>query len=142
MALNSLLSSFAPGLHTTRVGQRVLSYLQRCGVALPDAVSEGLDFQWSADHDPTNPSTTLFEGDLLPYELALGQKSCGIVLGHCPYNNGRPTLLIDFPVVVLVLLKLRTTQARQLQSKRLPSRPGAHGRQRRSCPGNLGSLAQ
>lgn len=118
MVLPSLLASFAPNLHVTRVTLSLCAYLWRCNVSIPVDIVEQLECAYSMTHGDMSPTpcTTPFEDTLLPYERALGLKSHGLILGPSSYNNGIPALLADFPIVVLVLLRLRTLEARQLVS--------------------------
>ena len=49
------------------------------------------------------------------YERALAARSEGLVRGRSAWNDGRETWLIDFPLLVLVINRLRTPQARRFQ---------------------------
>jgi hypothetical protein len=55
------------------------------------------------------------ESDVEAYERALAARSCGLVRGRSAWNDGRETWLIDFPLLVLVVNRLRTPQARRFQ---------------------------
>ena len=53
--------------------------------------------------------------DVEDYERALAARSGGLVRGRSAWNDGRETWLIDFPLLVLVINRLRTPQARRFQ---------------------------
>jgi hypothetical protein len=50
------------------------------------------------------------------YEKMLGSQSTGLVWGHSTYNNGARALHGDFPIFILVMMKLRTREAREFQA--------------------------
>ena len=50
------------------------------------------------------------------HEKAAGAKSEGLTLRPCcDYNEGKPVLLCDLEIVFLVLMRLRTSEVRELQ---------------------------
>ena len=53
--------------------------------------------------------------DVEDYERALAARSGGLVRGRSAWNDGHETWLIDFPLLVLVINRLRTPQARRFQ---------------------------
>ena len=51
------------------------------------------------------------------HEKAAGAKSEGLTFGPCSdYNGSRPVLLCDLEIVFLVLMRLRTSEVRELQA--------------------------
>jgi hypothetical protein len=115
MVLYSLLASFAPTLNVTQTALSLCACLQSCGVDVPEDVLGRLSADLLDRQSDAHPDATPFQTTLLPYELMLGRQSRGVIWGHCAYANGRPVLLIDFPITALVLFRLRTQEARQLQ---------------------------
>jgi hypothetical protein len=123
VALFSLLGVFAPLCNPSAIFhfKGLKEYLRTLGICMPSNLSSdvppGTSKDKFQDSDETNSNIErAFDStDILPYERQLAAKSRGIVLGPCAYNNGTPVLLADFPVVVLVLFRLKTLEARQLQ---------------------------
>ena len=58
-------------------------------------------------------------GEVQDYEFALASRSRGLVRGRGAWHEGLETWLIDFPLVVLVVNRLRTTAARRFQAASL-----------------------
>jgi hypothetical protein len=120
VALFSLLKSFAPTYNPSCLFHHrgLEKYFTELGISMPDYLSTNFGPPTSEErlHDDAAGGMLKRAFDsILPYERQLAAKSRGIVLGPCDYNNGTPVLLADFPVVVLVLFRLKTLEARSLQ---------------------------
>lgn len=123
VALYSLLKAFSPARNPAELflHRGVAKYLQQLDVSMPGNLSFDVAFATSEDKFQEAPSVddTLqraFDHEsILPYERQLAAKSQGLIHAPCAYNNGTPVLLADFPVVVLVLFRLKTAEARSLQ---------------------------
>lgn len=119
--LYTLLAAFAPGWSPGSLFHSggLKAYLLACGVAMPSDVNITTS-DLSVPDGPLliqdNPIANAFTGSILPYERALAEKSCGLTWGYSCYNNGQRSLEGDLPIMVLVLFRLRTLQARQLQA--------------------------
>ena len=51
------------------------------------------------------------------HEKAAGAKSEGLTIGPCcDYHGSKPVLLCDLEIVLLVLMRLRTSEVRELQA--------------------------
>ena len=50
------------------------------------------------------------------YEREIGARSKGLVRGRSAWNDGKETWLVDFPLVVLIINRLRTAQARKFRA--------------------------
>lgn len=111
--LYSLLKIFAPKYDPSfLLNHRGLEvYLLELGVNFPeDLVSDHSIEVRTQDEEAT--MTDAFKCDAIqPYERQLAAKSCGIAVGTCAYDDGAAVLLIDFPVMMLVLLRLKITKA-------------------------------
>ena len=53
------------------------------------------------------------------YEKAIGARSRGLVRGRCAWNDGRECWLADFPLVVLLINRMRTARARKFRATAL-----------------------
>lgn len=60
-----------------------------------------------------------FDDEVEQYERDIAAQSKGLRWMSCPYNNGRPVLFGDFPVLVLLLNRLKTRKARQFRAAAL-----------------------
>jgi hypothetical protein len=117
----SVIKMFAPACNPSCVfyNRGVFSYLKSCGVSYP----EGLTGDISRDTASANPSSSVSwsldddHSDVTAYERTLGAKSSGLVWGRSPYNQGAKALLGDLPIFILVMMKLRTKEARSFQSQ-------------------------
>ena len=120
VVLYSLLKTFAPKYNPSWLFhyRGLKSYLQELNVLLSENLALDVtnvlpDAKFQDDDTATADA---FKCDsILPYERQLAAKSRGVVLGSCAYNNGTPVLLVDFPIVVLILFRLKTIEARSLQ---------------------------
>ena len=59
------------------------------------------------------------EAPVEAHERALAGRSQGLLRGRTAWGAGKETYLIDLPLVVLVVGRLRTPQARRFQSASL-----------------------
>ena len=55
------------------------------------------------------------EAPVTDYESALASRSRGLLKGRSAWNDGRLTYLVDLPLVVLIVNRLRTPEARRFQ---------------------------
>ena len=64
------------------------------------------------------PCRIIFDVETISqHEKAAGAKSEGLTLGPCcDYNGSKPVLLCDLEIVFLVLMRLRTSEVRELQA--------------------------
>lgn len=114
--LFSILKMFAPRCNPADVFHRhgVRKYLEKCGVKLPEDLADA-----TLDNIASACPTWDLNDDITDYEKMLGAKSSGIVWGHSTYDNGKKALHGDLPVFILVMMKLRTREARQFQGQAL-----------------------
>ena len=117
MVLTTLLEAF--GIQNARdyIHKSLIPYFARAGVRLSDA--EGLNSA-SAVAQAT-PLAEFLGAPVEAYERALAERSQGLLRGRSAWNGGRETYLIDLPLVVLVVGRLRTPQARRFQAASLIS---------------------
>ena len=92
-----------------------LPYCIRIGVR--SARGERLDL--ASDLTVDQPPARYLEEPIQDYELALAARSRGLLYGRSAWNDGRETWLIDFPLLVVVINRLRTQQARRFQATAL-----------------------
>ena len=122
LALFALLKMFAPRdppwLLFYRRGLK--QFLAACGVHEP---SWSADARASALHEGANEGADgsrriIFDvGNISEHEKAAGAKSEGLTIGPCcDYNGSKPVLLCDLEIVFLVLMRLRTSEVRELQA--------------------------
>ncbi len=95
-----------------------MKYLEKCGVKLPDELASIIPSEIVLANPPAEPTWDNLD-DITDYEKMLGTKSSGIVWGHSTYDNGKKALHGDLPVFILVMMKLRTREARQFQGQAL-----------------------
>ncbi len=65
------------------------------------------------------PPAEYFAEPVQDYERDLAARSRGLVYGRSAWNDGREAWLIDFPLLVLIVNRLRTPQARRFQAASL-----------------------
>ena len=53
------------------------------------------------------------------YEKAIGARSRGLVRGRCAWNDGKECWLADFPLIVLLINRMRTARARKFRATAL-----------------------
>jgi hypothetical protein len=90
----------------------LVPYFQRVGVHLPDAEEPNL----SSDASEEAQLDKFLAEPVQDYERALAERSQGLLKGRSAWNDGRETWLIDFPLVVLVINRLRMPLARRFQA--------------------------
>ena len=119
--LFSVIKMFAPSCDAYHVfyDRGVMKYLEKCGVKLPDDLADARPNGRASASYPANCPAWDLNDDITDYEKMLGAKSSGLVWGHSTYDKGSKALHGDLPVFILVMMKLRTREARQFQSQAL-----------------------
>ena len=71
-----------------------------------------------AEGGPEGPRRIIFDtANISEHEKAAGAKSEGLTFGPCcDYNGSKLVLLCDLEIVFLVLMRLRTSEVRELQA--------------------------
>ena len=143
LALFALLKTFAPCYNPWYLFYRMglKEFLSACGVHEPSPKSgstggcplvlpefEAIDPELeAADHergaaDPASAGSArrriIFDlENISEHKKAAGAKSEGLSFGPCcDYNGSKPVLLCDLEIVFLVLMRLRTSEVRELQA--------------------------
>ena len=119
MVLTTLLESFRVSRPRRCIQRNLLPFFRACGVSGCDVSNDDIE----NDNEPNlasggqdrTPLAKCLESDVEDYERALAARSGGLVRGRSAWNDGRETRLIDFPLLVLVINRLRTPQARRFQ---------------------------
>ena len=119
MVLTTLLETFQVSNPRRCIQHDLLPFFRACGVSGCDVSDDVLDH----DNEPIlagvfpdwTPLAKYLESDVEDYERGLAARSGGLVRGRSAWNDGRETWLIDFPLLVLVINRLRTPQARRFQ---------------------------
>ena len=119
--LFSVIKMFAPSCSPANIFYRngVMKYLEKCGVKLPEGLADAESSDSASASYPANCLTWDLNDNITDYEKMLGAKSSGLVWGHSTYDKGSRTLHGDLPVFILVMMKLRTREARQFQGQAL-----------------------
>ena len=65
--------------------------------------------------DKSRPLAKYLANNVEDYERALAACSAGLVRGRSAWNDGHETWLIDFPLLVVMINRLRTPQARRFK---------------------------
>ena len=103
---------------TLKIENRI--YVKRRYVALSCGTSCDTQAQDGVSHEVVGegPRRIIFDlENISEHEKAAGAKSEGLTLGPCcDYNKGKLVLLCDLEIVFLVLLRLRTSEVRELQA--------------------------
>ena len=119
LALFGLLKAFAPGYNPWYVFHHMglKEFLAKCGVHEPSANTSGCPPAF-AEGGAEGPRRITFDVEnISEHEKAAGAKSEGLTIGPCcDYNESKPVLLCDLEIVYLVLMRLRTSEVRQLQA--------------------------
>ena len=126
LALFALLKLFAPRYDPWDLFHRkgLKEFLAACGVR---GTSWGTQAQDGVLHEVDRvlhevvgegPRHIIFDSETISqHEKAAGAKSEGLTFGPCcDYHGSKPVLLCDLEVVFLVLMRLRTSEVRELQA--------------------------
>ena len=119
--LTTLLESFRVSNPRRCLQHDLLPFFRACGVPGCDIsdevleVEEGVEPHFASGVGNSPPLAKYLESDVEDYEKALAARSGGLVRGRSAWADGRETWLIDFPLLVLVVNRLRTPQARRFQ---------------------------
>jgi hypothetical protein len=119
MVLATLLESFRVSRPRRCIQRDLLPFFRACGVSGCDVSGDDIE----NDNEPNlasggqdrTPLAKYLENGVEDYERALAARSAGLLRGRSTWNDGRETWLIDFPLLVLVINRLRTPQARRFQ---------------------------
>ena len=118
MALFALLKLFAPGYSPSDLFYRkgLREFLAACGVHGSSWTTVSQDTMLHEDA-VEGPRRIIFNMEnISEHEKAAGAKSEGLTFGPCcDYNASKPVLLCDLEIVFLVLMRLRTSEVRELQ---------------------------
>ena len=92
-------------------------FLAACGVRVTSATTVSQNTM-VAEGGAEGPRRVVFDlENISEHEKAAGAKSEGLTIGPCSdYNGSKPTLLCDLEIVLLVLMRLRTSEVRELQA--------------------------
>ncbi len=113
MVLTTLLEAFGIEAARNYTEKSLIPYFHRVGVPLAGLVAPRNLSRCA----PQGASLDkLLETPVEDYERALAGRSEGLLRGRSAWNDGKETWLIDFPLVVLVINRLRTPQARRFQA--------------------------
>ena len=119
LALFALLKILAPRYDPWALFYKkgLKEFLAACGVHEPSASAppRGGIFDGGGVEGPRR---VIFDVEnISEHEKAAGAKSEGLTFGPCcDYNGSKPVLLCDLEIMYLVLLRLRTSEVRQLQA--------------------------
>ena len=117
LALFALLKSFAPGYQPSDLFYRkgLREFLAACGVRGPSTTTLSQD-RVVVEGSGEGPHRIIFDVEnISEHEKAAGAKSEGLTFGPCcDYNGSKPVLLCDLEIVFLVLVRLRTSEVREL----------------------------
>ena len=92
-------------------------FLAACGVRGTSANTPSQDGV-IAEGGAEGPRRVVFDLETISqHEKAAGAKSEGLTIGPCcDYHGSKPVLLCDLEIVLLVLMRLRTSEVRELQA--------------------------
>ncbi len=121
--LFSVIKMFAPACLPSFVfyNRGVMTYLDKCGVKLPENLADAISPDIASAKSLVEPLWDNLSNDdgITDYEKMLGSKSSGLVWGHSTYDKGSKALHGDLPIFILVMMKLRTREARKFQGQAL-----------------------
>ena len=120
MVLTTLLETFGISNPHRSINASLLPFFRACGVpgceVIPlDKKDHAHGLHLSSALPSRSSLDRYLESGVEDYEKTLAARSCGLVRGRSAWNDGRETWLIDFPLLVLVVNRLRTPQARRFQ---------------------------
>ena len=87
-------------------------------VSTPPSASADARASAFAEGGDEGPRRVVFDlENISEHEKAAGAKSEGLTIGPCcDYHGSKPVLLCDLEIVLLVLMRLRTSEVRELQA--------------------------
>ena len=104
--------------------RQLVPYFVACGVRVEGSSGDALQRARLDDPrgSPDDPQRRLDEHmgcAIEDYEKAIAARSRGLVRGRTVWNDGRECWLVDFPLVVLVVNRMRTPAARRFRTAAL-----------------------
>ena len=118
MVLTTLLETFKISNPHEWITESLLPFLRACGVPGCNTLVDNRradEPHLASGLDKSRSLAKYLANGVEDYERALAARSAGLVRGRSAWNDGRETWLIDFPLLVLVINRLRTPQARRFQ---------------------------
>jgi len=124
MVLTMLVEAFGVKNARHYVQLQVVPYFKACGVRVEGLSDDGLQQPrlGNLQGSPDDPQPRLDEHmgcAIEDYERAIAARSRGLVRGRTAWNDGRECWLVDFPLVVLVVNRMRTPAARRFRTAAL-----------------------
>ena len=121
MVLTVLVEAFGVAAARNYVERQLIPYFVAGGVRVEGSSGDALqrarldDPQASPD-DPRRRLDEHMGCAIEDYERAIAARSRGLVRGRTAWNDGRECWLVDFPLVVLVVNRMRTPAARRFRT--------------------------